>query len=199
MVCVPSSVRFSELQVGVWSSVPSSGPKNLTVCVFPKLYNPSPSLAALHVVRAAERISGDRGKTVFWGPIYDVIGIISYGQNQPMLNPSNFGGPFELGARGNLLPCLPPLGGLACGLYIVKKKSSVPALVAQFIERISHKYMPLEENSFGTEKIHITKTARYRCSARLLDFLQQGLRWRSCELQINQHRFRRGVMWWILT
>ena len=33
------------------------------------------------------------------------------GQNQPMLNPSNFGGPFELGAWGNF-PLLPsPLGG----------------------------------------------------------------------------------------
>ena len=30
------------------------------------------------------------------------------GQNQPMLNPSNFGGPFELGARGNL-PHVPSL------------------------------------------------------------------------------------------
>ena len=29
------------------------------------------------------------------------------GQNQPMLNPSNFGGPFELGTRGNLPPPAP--------------------------------------------------------------------------------------------
>ena len=38
-------------------------------------------------------------------------------QNQPMLNPSNFGGPFELGDRGNLPPPAPLSAALAATVY----------------------------------------------------------------------------------